>query len=87
MATKLMKVMMKVMMMMSDNDNESQIPKNSVLYVVCHDNSHHLLKYLFLYLLQCSVLLTLSNVSNLLQNGQFPIYSLFWRPILLPWQR
>ena len=52
---------------------------------MCHDYGHHLLKYLFgIYL--CSMLISQSNVSNLLQNGQFPIFSLFWRPFLLPWQ-
>ena len=41
---------------------------------MCHDNYHHLFKCL------CSMLISLSNVSNVLQNGQFPIFSLFWWP-------
>ena len=32
----------------------------------------------------CSILISLSNVSNLLQNYLFPIFSLFWRPFSLP---
>ena len=49
----------------------------------CPGNSHVLLKYLFgIYL--CSMLVSLSNLSNLIQNGQFPIFSLFWWAFLLP---
>ena len=40
------------------------------------DNSHPLLKYLFGICL-CSMLISLSNVLNLLQNGHFPIFSHF----------
>ena len=57
--------------------------KKNFLYVVCRDNSHHLLKYLFGICL-CSILIPLLHVSNLLQNDHFPIFSLFWRPLLLP---
>ena len=32
---------------------------------------------------QCSMLISLSNVPNLLKNGHFPILSLFWWPFLL----
>ena len=32
---------------------------------------------------QCSMLISLSNVSNLAKNGHFPIFSLFWWPFLL----
>ena len=46
---------------------------------MCRDNSHHLLKYFFGICL-CSISNPLLHVSNLLQNGQFPIFSLFWRP-------
>ena len=47
-------------------------------------NSYLLLKYLCgIYL--CSMLISLSNLSILLQYGQFPIFSLFWRPFLLPY--
>ena len=31
---------------------------------------------------QCSMLITLSNVSNFLKNGNFSIFSLFWWPFL-----
>ena len=40
--------------------------------VACRDDSNHLLKCIFGVCL-CSVLVSLSNVSNLFQNGQFPI--------------
>ena len=46
-------------------------------------NSDLVLKYLFGICL-CSMLISLSNLSILLQNGQFPIFSLFWWPFLLP---
>ena len=46
-------------------------------------DSHHLLKHIFGICL-CSMLISLSKVSNLLQNGLFPIFSLFWQPFLLP---
>ena len=45
---------------------------------MCHEHSYNLLKYHFDICL-CSMLISLSNVSNLLQNGQFSIFSLFWR--------
>ena len=32
------------------------------------------------------MLIGLSNISNLPQNGQFPVFSLFWWPYLLPQQ-
>ena len=48
-----------------------------ILNVVCRDNSHHLLKYLFGICL-CTILISPSKVvSNLFQNGYFPIFSLF----------
>ena len=31
----------------------------------------------------CTMLISLSNVSDLLKNGHFPIFSLFWWPFLL----
>ena len=57
--------------------------KTNFEYIVCRDNYHHLLKYFFGTCL-CSILIPLLHVSNLLQNGHFPIFSLFWRPFLLP---
>ena len=39
---------------------------------MCYDNYNHLLKYRFGICL-CSMLISLSNISNVLQNGQFPI--------------
>ena len=57
-----------------------QIPKKpfnilSAVIVLSID----LLKYFFgIYM--CSKLIPLLQVSNLLQNGHFPIFSLFWRP-------
>ena len=47
-----------------------QINMKHVLYVVCHDSSHHLLKYLFGICL-CSMLISLSNVLNLLKKANF----------------
>ena len=49
---------------------------------MCPDNSPQLLRYLFGICL-CSKLIDLSNISN----GQFPLFSLFWWPLLLPYQR
>ena len=40
--------------------------------VLCPDNSYHLLSYIFGVFL-CSVLISMSNVSNLFQNGHFTI--------------
>ena len=48
-----------------------------IIYVVCLDNSLNMLKYLFGICL-CSVLISLSNVSNLFQNSQFPVLGLFF---------
>ena len=42
--------------------------QNILLICCCRDNSHHLLKYLFRISLS-SMVISLSNVSNLLQNG------------------
>ena len=50
--------------------------KKSFYYVVCYDNSRHQFKYIFGVCL-CSMLTALSNVSNLLKNGQFPISAYF----------
>ena len=50
---------------------------------MCRDNSHHLLKYNFGICL-CSMLISLSNVSNLPQNGHFSIFGLLWGPFLFP---
>ena len=49
---------------------------------MCRGNSHHLLKDFFGICL-CSILISPLHVSNLLQNGHFPIFSLFRRPFLL----
>ena len=46
---------------------------------MCSDHSHHLLKH-FIGICLCSILIPLLHVSNLLQNGHFPIFSPFWRP-------
>ena len=43
------------------------------VYIVCHDYSHHLLKYFFGICL-CSISILLLRVSNLLRNGHFPIF-------------
>ena len=43
---------------------------------MCRNDSRFLLKYLFGISL-CSILIPLLHVSNLLQNGHFPIFSLF----------
>ena len=53
---------------------------------MCRYNSHRLLKCTF-GICVFSKLISMSNVSNLLQNGHFPIFRLFWRPFLLPEQR
>ena len=49
-------------------------------------NFHLLLKYLFGICL-CSMLISLSHLSILPQNGPFPIFSLLERPFLLSLQR
>ena len=51
-------------------------------YFVCRDSSHNLLKYLFAICL-CSMLNSLSNISNLLQNGLFPIVNLLFVAIFV----
>ena len=57
--------------------------QKKLYYIVCRDNSHPLLKYLFGICL-CSMLISLSTVLNLLENGHFPIFRLIWQPFLLP---
>ena len=56
--------------------------KFRLVYIVCHDNSNNLLKYVFGICL-CSILISLLYVSNLLQNGHFAIFSLFWWPFFV----
>ena len=43
---------------------------------MCRDNSHHLLKYPFGICL-CSKLISMSNVSNVLQNGHLSMLAYF----------
>ena len=58
--------------------------KNTFKYIVCLANSHHLFKVSFFCIILYSILIPLLHVSDFLQNGHFPIFSLFWRPFLLP---
>ena len=61
----------------------SKIPKNPYNMVCGVVILKLLLKYLFCICL-CAMLISLSNLIILFQYGKLSIFSLFWRPFLLP---
>ena len=42
--------------------------------------------FVFFGICLCSILIPPVHVSNLLPNGSFPVFGLFWRPFLLWWR-